>query len=357
MRQIRGEMDISPARRLPLLLQHASAQDAAVAAAPSRLLERLAGLAELERWLPGEPAPPSAARWWARSRCSCRWPGSSTPAKRAAASGQASAEARARAESVRAPSSRNEQFVDATHPPRSWRTSARALAELEHARDRAARAARAGARAAARRERRQRADDAASRSTGARRCSRRVILGKRQQVRLCLACLLARGHLLIEDVPGVGKTTLAHALARVLGLEWTRRAVHQRHAAGRHHRRLDLRPRHAAASSSAAARCSRSCCWPMRSTAPAPRRRARCSRPWRSGRSASTASPIALPEPFFVVATQNPHEQLGTYRPARVAARPLPDARHPRLPGCAPRSGACCCRASGASCCTTLAPC
>ena len=50
----------------------------------------------------------------------------------------------------------------------------------------------------------------------------RVILGKPEQVRLCLACLLARGHLLIEDVPGVGKTTLAHALARVLGLEWTR---------------------------------------------------------------------------------------------------------------------------------------
>src|SRR6267154_1214712 len=50
----------------------------------------------------------------------------------------------------------------------------------------------------------------------------RVILGKPAQIRLCLACLLARGHLLIEDVPGVGKTTLAHTLARVLGLEWRR---------------------------------------------------------------------------------------------------------------------------------------
>ena len=49
-----------------------------------------------------------------------------------------------------------------------------------------------------------------------------VILGKGTQVRLCLACLLARGHLLIEDVPGVGKTTLAQTLARVLGLEWSR---------------------------------------------------------------------------------------------------------------------------------------
>ena len=50
----------------------------------------------------------------------------------------------------------------------------------------------------------------------------RVVLGKPGQIRLCLACLLARGHLLIEDVPGVGKTTLAHTLAQVLGLDWRR---------------------------------------------------------------------------------------------------------------------------------------
>ena len=49
-----------------------------------------------------------------------------------------------------------------------------------------------------------------------------IILGKEQQVRLCLACLLARGHLLIEDIPGVGKTTLAHALAGILGLTYQR---------------------------------------------------------------------------------------------------------------------------------------
>src|SRR3954466_3849517 len=50
----------------------------------------------------------------------------------------------------------------------------------------------------------------------------RVILGKEPQVRLPLACLLARGHLLIEDLPGVGKTTLAHVLARSLGLHFQR---------------------------------------------------------------------------------------------------------------------------------------
>ncbi|MGE0622514.1 MAG: AAA family ATPase [Pseudomonadales bacterium] len=49
-----------------------------------------------------------------------------------------------------------------------------------------------------------------------------VLLGKTHQVQLALACLLARGHLLIEDLPGMGKTLLSHALARVLGLTYNR---------------------------------------------------------------------------------------------------------------------------------------
>ncbi len=49
-----------------------------------------------------------------------------------------------------------------------------------------------------------------------------VILGKEHEIRLALACLIARGHLLIEDIPGVGKTTLAHAMARILGLSFQR---------------------------------------------------------------------------------------------------------------------------------------
>src|ERR1700716_4026792 len=49
-----------------------------------------------------------------------------------------------------------------------------------------------------------------------------VILGKERQIRLAMACILARGHLLIEDVPGVGKTTLSHAIARLLGLDYQR---------------------------------------------------------------------------------------------------------------------------------------
>src|SRR5512134_3753591 len=49
-----------------------------------------------------------------------------------------------------------------------------------------------------------------------------IILGKDHQIRLAVACLLARGHLLIEDIPGVGKTMLAHALASALGLGFQR---------------------------------------------------------------------------------------------------------------------------------------
>lgn len=49
-----------------------------------------------------------------------------------------------------------------------------------------------------------------------------VLIGKQQQVKLALSCLLANGHLLIEDLPGMGKTTLSHTLAKVLGLQYSR---------------------------------------------------------------------------------------------------------------------------------------
>jgi len=49
-----------------------------------------------------------------------------------------------------------------------------------------------------------------------------VLLGKQSQIQLAMACLLARGHLLIEDLPGMGKTTLSHTLAKVMGLEFQR---------------------------------------------------------------------------------------------------------------------------------------
>lgn len=50
----------------------------------------------------------------------------------------------------------------------------------------------------------------------------RIILGKEMEIRLVFTCLMARGHLLIEDIPGVGKTTLAQSLAKILGLSYSR---------------------------------------------------------------------------------------------------------------------------------------
>jgi MoxR-like ATPase len=50
----------------------------------------------------------------------------------------------------------------------------------------------------------------------------RVVLGKEDQIRLALTCLLAKGHLLIEDIPGIGKTTLAKVLSKCLGLNFRR---------------------------------------------------------------------------------------------------------------------------------------
>ncbi|WP_205925097.1 AAA family ATPase, partial [Pseudomonas viridiflava] len=49
-----------------------------------------------------------------------------------------------------------------------------------------------------------------------------VVLGKGAQVRLAMTCLIGGGHLLIEDLPGMGKTTLSHALAKILGLSYQR---------------------------------------------------------------------------------------------------------------------------------------
>ncbi|HIQ53203.1 MAG TPA: AAA family ATPase, partial [Pseudomonas pachastrellae] len=50
----------------------------------------------------------------------------------------------------------------------------------------------------------------------------KVLLGKSHSIKLALACILAKGHLLIEDLPGMGKTTLSQALARVLGMSYQR---------------------------------------------------------------------------------------------------------------------------------------
>jgi MoxR-like ATPase len=139
-----------------------------------------------------------------------------------------------------------------------------------------------------------------------------VILGKPQQVRLCVACVLARGHLLIEDVPGVGKTTLAHALAHVLGLVWQRLqftsdllpadiigvSVFDRANQKFHFRRGPIFTQLLLADEVNRA---------------SPRTQSALLEAMEERQVSADGTTYALPEPFFVVATQNPHEQLGTF--------------------------------------------
>ena len=139
-----------------------------------------------------------------------------------------------------------------------------------------------------------------------------VILGKPAQIRLCLACLLARGHLLIEDVPGVGKTTLAHALAHVLGLSWQRVqftadllpadiigvSVFDRASQQFHFRRGPIFTQLLLADEVNRA---------------SPRTQSALLEAMEERQVSADGNTYTLPEPFFVVATQNPHEQLGTF--------------------------------------------
>jgi MoxR-like ATPase len=166
----------------------------------------------------------------------------------------------------------------------------------------------------------------------------KIILGKSRQLRLCLACLLARGHLLIEDVPGVGKTTLAHALAQVLGLSWQRvqftsdllpadilgvsifdRATQQ----------FEFRKGPIFTQLLLADEVNRA----------SPRTQSALLEAMEERQVSIDGVSYALPDPFFVVATQNPHEQLGTFAlPESQLDRFLmrvelgyPDASHERV--------------------------
>jgi len=149
-----------------------------------------------------------------------------------------------------------------------------------------------------------------------------VILGKPEQIRLCLACLLARGHLLIEDIPGVGKTTLAHALAHVLGLAWQRVqftsdllpadiigvSVFDRSDNQFHFRKGPIFTQLLLADEVNRA---------------SPRTQSALLEAMEERQISADVTTYRLPEPFFVVATQNPHEQLGTF--------PLPESQLDRF--------------------------
>jgi MoxR-like ATPase len=139
-----------------------------------------------------------------------------------------------------------------------------------------------------------------------------VIVGKSQQVSDCVACLLANGHLLIENVPGVGKTTLAHALARSFGLQFSRVqftadlmpsdlvgvSIYER---GRED--FVFHPGPVFAQVLLADEINRA----------SPKTQSALLEAMEEKQVTVEGETRALPEPFFVIATQNPHDQLGTY--------------------------------------------
>jgi MoxR-like ATPase len=152
-----------------------------------------------------------------------------------------------------------------------------------------------------------------------------IIVGKRQQIEDCIACLLAGGHLLIEDVPGVGKTTLAHALAVSLGLRFSRVqftadlmpsdlvgvSVYERSKEA-----FVFHPGPVFAQVLLADEINRA----------GPKTQSALLEAMEEQQVSVEGETRALPRPFFVIATQNPSDQLGTY--------PLPESQLDRFLMC-----------------------
>ena len=149
-----------------------------------------------------------------------------------------------------------------------------------------------------------------------------VIVGKPGQIQDCVACLLAGGHLLIDDVPGVGKTTLAHALARSFGLQFSRVqftsdlmpsdlsgvSVYERGKEA-----FVFHPGPVFAQVLLADEINRA----------SPKTQSALLEAMEEKQVSVEGATRPLPEPFFVIATQNPLDQIGTY--------PLPESQLDRF--------------------------
>lgn len=149
-----------------------------------------------------------------------------------------------------------------------------------------------------------------------------IILGKEHALRLALTCLIARGHLLIEDMPGVGKTTLAHVLAKLMGLDFQRIqftsdllpadiigvSIFDRE-------RSDFRfhPGPVFAQLILADEINRA----------TPKTQSALLEAMEEHQVTADGQTFALPTPFFVIATQNPANQIGTF--------PLPESQLDRF--------------------------
>lgn len=149
-----------------------------------------------------------------------------------------------------------------------------------------------------------------------------LILGKRSRIELALTCLIAGGHLLIEDVPGTGKTTLAHVLARLFGLDFRRVqftsdllpadilgvSVFERDSGG-----FRFHPGPVFTQVLLADEVNRA----------TPRTQSALLEAMEEHQVSVEGETRRLPEPFFVIATQNPASQIGTY--------PLPESQLDRF--------------------------
>ncbi len=152
-----------------------------------------------------------------------------------------------------------------------------------------------------------------------------IIVGKRPQIEDCVACMLAGGHLLIEDVPGVGKTTLAHAIAVSLGLRFSRTqftadlmpsdligvSVYERSKEA-----FVFHPGPVFTQVLLADEINRA----------GPKTQSALLEAMEEHQVSVEGETRALPMPFFVIATQNPTDQLGTY--------PLPESQLDRFLMC-----------------------
>jgi MoxR-like ATPase len=150
----------------------------------------------------------------------------------------------------------------------------------------------------------------------------KIILGKDAQIRLAIACMLARGHLLIEDVPGVGKTTLAQSLAHCLGLSYQRIqftsdllpadvigvSIFDRNDGAFHFHKGPIFTQLVLADEVNRA---------------SPKAQSALLEAMEEHQVTADGTTHALPSPFFVIATQNPTYQIGTY--------PLPESQLDRF--------------------------